>query len=719
MTFDDLTSAWQEQNEQSLSPEVREAMIVRVCRRVERLSRAMVVGDVIETIAALVVVIAFGWYCYALPADYVVSKSGAGFLMCHSLFIIYKVHRRRRIEQPASLDAPLLEYCRVELDRLDRQICRSRSALWWSVVPGVIGVNMFFIGLEGLGAESLVFGIVTLLPVWGIMAIEPSQGGGCLQRARRELAYLLDQLEEAGSSAWRPIEQPPERSSKCRRFASATVFLAALAALGIGAADLVDQATVEYPKRAPFTGIRWEGDKPVVKIGREWFTLVSIEGIAAEDIVAFSWRTYMDRWRKRFEEDLVEVLTRMGHEPKDAVRLVVLPLGSAEAQTLENVPMTEENRWAIYRANSQMSDSPPRSSGSSGESLASLITDLRHEKNLVGLAAMATVDGQVEAAAAYGERKLGSGAPLELGDRWHLGGIAKSITATMIARLVESGQMKWSDTVGEFFPEASVHKDWNPVTLRQLLTDTGGAPASFPREIWRGRPALGPERIQARRVAVLKVIAAKPAYPPGERHAYSNVGYAIAGAMAETATGAAWEELVKWEVFDPLELTEAGFGPPKSGDETLEQPRGHRAVRGAKIPVDDQADNTPIMWPAAAVHMTLENLCTFAREHLLGQLGRGELLSEETYKLLHTPELSQYACGWIRKEPDEEIPFKLYWHNGSNTMWYALVAFIPEKNMVVAVTSNDGDIANAESAAWEIVKSIANQFNAEDGRQSN
>ena len=29
----------------------------------------------------------------------------------------------------------------------------------------------------------------------------------------------------------------------------------------------------EYPKRAPFTRVRWEGHKPVVKIGEKWFTL--------------------------------------------------------------------------------------------------------------------------------------------------------------------------------------------------------------------------------------------------------------------------------------------------------------------------------------------------------------------------------------------------------------------------------------------------------------
>src|SRR3990172_8180699 len=111
--------------------------------------------------------------------------------------------------------------------------------------------------------------------------------------------------------------------------------------------------------------------------------------------------------------------------------------------------------------------------------------------------------------------------------------------------------------------------------------------------------------------------------------------------------------------------------------------------------------------------MTLSDLCTYATEHLHGELGTGKLLSAETYKRLHAPELDDYACGWLRKDPSAEIPCTVYWHNGSNTMWYALVVFIPGKNITVAVTSNDGDIVQAESAAWKVVEASANQFNVE------
>jgi len=62
-------------------------------------------------------------------------------------------------------------------------------------------------------------------------------------------------------------------------------------------------------------------------------------------------------------------------------------------------------------------------------------------------------------------------------------------------------------------------------------------------------------------------LASPRALPPGEKYAYSSVGYAIAGAMTESATGASWEDLVKREVFKPLELSDAGFGPPKRNNE--------------------------------------------------------------------------------------------------------------------------------------------------------
>ena len=103
-------------------------------------------------------------------------------------------------------------------------------------------------------------------------------------------------------------------------------------------------------KVSPFEALRWEKDQPVVKIGKQWFTLVSLDGIAAEEIVKFCKREHADRWQKRFGEDLVEVLEGMEHEPGAEVDLVVKALGSSIEKKLAGVKMTEENRAAIKAA---------------------------------------------------------------------------------------------------------------------------------------------------------------------------------------------------------------------------------------------------------------------------------------------------------------------------------------------------------------------------------
>jgi CubicO group peptidase (beta-lactamase class C family) len=728
MDPDKYQQAWQAHASQTRVT-VDADLLLKEVQRNQRDFRALIFRrDVVEVGIALLMLPL--WFYLGVTF----SEPWTWYLMVPALIWVigfFLVDRMRHKQKCIGPGETLLESVKESLIQLEHQIWLLRNVFWWYLLPFTISISAFFAHVTWLDSKDWLdalghagFFVFLFALYYFIYYLNQYAVRTQLEPRRQELLTLLTSLRDETTSEVSgeyPILMSAERvkcSCSPRRMFVASLCAVALLLIGIAGVVFLSSLDPVYREKSPFAAVRWQQSQPEVKVGDEWFKLVSLNDLPASEIVAFSRRTYYGMWRKRFEEDLVFVLTSMGHEPKDTVRLVVMPLGSQETRTLEDVPMTRANRRAIWDA-AQARERSEREQPTRGSvhiddaeaPLTKLIIGLRKEKDLVGLAAMVVVDGQVVASAADGERKKGSGVWLEIGDQWHLGGVTKSITATMIARLVESGQMKWSDSIGECFPEASIHEDFKPVTLKQLLTDTAGAPRNFPKEVWLQRPALGPECTLARREAVLGVIADKPANPPGKKYAYSNVGYTIAGAMAEKVTGVTWEDLVKREVFEPLELSEAGFGPPKSADETLEQPRGHRKVLAGKVSVDDEADNTPIMGPSGTVHMTLSDLCTYATEHLRGDLGEGKLLSAETYKLLHTPGLNHYACGWIRKEPGKEIPYTVYWHNGTNTMWYALVVFIPEKNMVVAVTSNDGDFDQAEAAAWEVVKASAKQFN--------
>ena len=82
-----------------------------------------------------------------------------------------------------------------------------------------------------------------------------------------------------------------------------------------------------------------------------WYKSARINELPIAEILKARQENYGSKYRKRFAEDLVELLTLMDHRPAETVTLEVQPLESAEkpakALALKDVPMTEANRQAV------------------------------------------------------------------------------------------------------------------------------------------------------------------------------------------------------------------------------------------------------------------------------------------------------------------------------------------------------------------------------------
>lgn len=333
------------------------------------------------------------------------------------------------------------------------------------------------------------------------------------------------------------------------------------------------------------------------------------------------------------------------------------------------------------------------------------------QSRLVGLGAVVILNGEIAATAVHGKRKKSSEARLTDKDKWHIGSVTKSFTATLLARLVDQGLLSWETTIGDVYAERDpLNQQWQGVTLEQLLTHTAGAPANFSRAIALKNPPAGAVRMAEREGAALEILRQRPKFNSGQQYLYSNVGYTIAGAMAEKMTGLPWEQLIEREIFTPLKLSSGGFGPPQDNGIELSQPRGHKRWFGLTFAASNEDDNTPIIGPAGTIHLTLQDLATYANEHLQGARGEGTLLTSDTFKRLHTPLLEDYAYGWVTKSPIDLAAGPVLWHNGSNTMWYTLVVLLPELNTAIVVTSNDGNITSADKASWHIVEQIVSSL---------
>ena len=324
----------------------------------------------------------------------------------------------------------------------------------------------------------------------------------------------------------------------------------------------------------------------------------------------------------------------------------------------------------------------------------------REKDHLPAVAAVVQIDGKLVAEGALGVRALGHPETVTINDRWHIGSDTKAFTATLIARLVEQGVMRFDDTLAASFPAFAEAMDpaYRNVTVTQLLSHTAGLPSltddkELPPFMAAIKSANG---VKAQREAIArKYLTMPPASKAGE-FAYSNLGFIIAGAIAEARTGKTWEDLIREQIFAPLGIKSAGFGPPGAPGK-FDQPSGHKEEAGKLVALDPasaEADNPPALGPAGTINIALKDWLLFAQDQLAGEHGRGKLLKPENYRKLHTPVTGNYALGWGAKLGPDGVPL-LITHTGSNGFWVADIRIMPRHDMIFLVVTNAGnDAAN-------------------------
>ena len=309
---------------------------------------------------------------------------------------------------------------------------------------------------------------------------------------------------------------------------------------------------------------------------------------------------------------------------------------------------------------------------------------LRKQYNLPALAVVVVKDGKICDRAAVGVRKLGDPTPVTIDDQFHIGSCTKSMTATLAAIFIEEGKLRWDTTIADVFPELKgmMDKQYDSVTVEQLLTQRGGVPGEPPTAAWKRAWEQKGTPTEQRYEFIKAVLAQPPAVvPPNAKMIYSNQGYAIVGAMLEKITGKSWEDLITEKLFKPLHMDSAGFGPPGTIGK-VDQPWGHTQEL-----LPRQNDNPPAIAPAGRVHCSLNDLARYTIFPMEGEQNDG-LLKAETFRKLHTPpDGGDYACGWVCVKRDW-AGGNVIWHNGGNRFWYVLMGLAPKKDFSVIAATN-------------------------------
>ena len=118
-------------------------------------------------------------------------------------------------------------------------------------------------------------------------------------------------------------------------------------AVSLGCLAVAQQAAEEYEKLGAFEAVRWKGDDaawPEVDLGGIKYELKEIQDLPVEKVLEFCKKKDANEWRKVFEEDLVEVLSKMGKAPATGtVKVKMKPVEGGEDRTFEGVWLTQVN----------------------------------------------------------------------------------------------------------------------------------------------------------------------------------------------------------------------------------------------------------------------------------------------------------------------------------------------------------------------------------------
>lgn len=364
---------------------------------------------------------------------------------------------------------------------------------------------------------------------------------------------------------------------------------------------------------------------------------------------------------------------------------------------------------------------------STDDELSERLEALRVSHRQPAMAAAIVRGGETLASAAVGTTVFGGSQAVEKDDRFHIGSVTKSVTAVLIATLVEEGTLRYETTLEEALPEVAMRDEYRNVTIHDLMLNRAGVIAFQRTDLENPAhvemltvtvPHATTDPREQREMVASYALAQEPEYEPGSRSVYSNVGWAILGFIAETAVGVPYEQVVEERIFRPLSMEGARFGGWPASESDPLQPRGHYAGEGdpRPQPLDDPYVLPPWMNPSGGIHCTIDDFARYAGEHLAGLQGEGRLLTQSSYERIHSIQGSERArvmyqgansrrvitlgYGWAVVSIDDAM---LSAADGSGGTFYARLVVLPALDIAFAGFTNSGD---GEAALSEAIREL-------------
>ena len=316
-------------------------------------------------------------------------------------------------------------------------------------------------------------------------------------------------------------------------------------------------------------------------------------------------------------------------------------------------------------------------------------------RQIPGLALAVTRNGDVVAQRGYGLASVENRVPVTTETRFALASITKQVTAAGVMMLVEEGRIDLDASITRYLPAPPAA--WAPVTVRQLLTHTSGLPPIG--EGFSGSPDGLYNHVWISTAMSYDAARGDTLWTaPGERWAYSDVGYFLLGVITEHVSGTPWRAFVQERVLDPLGMA----------DTFVIDPVGiHRDLAWGYTLRDGVLSRLHRPW-------AFELPSHFGLFSTVGDLAKWDaalysdrLLSAESRREMWTPvrladgSTHPYGFGWEVAEHDGRTVLRHTGITGTE------IVRVPADTLAVVVLTNLGRGFGGEARSWGIAREIA------------
>lgn len=287
-------------------------------------------------------------------------------------------------------------------------------------------------------------------------------------------------------------------------------------------------------------------------------------------------------------------------------------------------------------------------------------------------------DGQTRLLRPYGKRDAQSEDLLAADTRFNIASAGKMFTATAILQLIASGKLTLDTKVGDVIRDYPNKRFASTVTVRHLLTHTGGAGDI---DLFGADKAGVRAQVRSHADMVALHWQRDPLFEPGSDQQYGNFGHVILGRMIEIQSGQDYESYVRDHVFAPAGMTRTDFA-------ACADLRPDTAVSYATVDgriVLNCATQPSKGFAAGGAYSTAGDLLKFVEA-----LRRGDLIPQTLFAQAITTQRNFMGLGFFATDYGDGVPKRDFrWgHGGSSDGVCADIRVYPETGEAVIVLSN-------------------------------